>query len=75
MGPGSWSEDRRVGSAFQGASGPAGPSVWLPLVLEVSVKIQSHVQLSALTINTSGVKLTSTCYLSTFLCLKVELSY
>ena len=58
-----------------GASGPAGPGARLPLVLEVSVEIHSQVQRSALTCNTSGMQLTSTCYLSMFLFLKVELSY
>lgn len=38
------------------------------------MEIQIHVQPSALTVSTHGVKLTSTCYLSMFLSLKVVLS-
>ena len=53
-------------SAFQGASGPVGPGVWLPLVPEVSMEIQIDVRPSALTISTNVMKLTSTCYLSMF---------
>lgn len=39
------------------------------------MEIQIHIQPSVLTVSTNGMKLTSMCYLSMFLFLKVVLSY